>query len=123
MANEQSVGNKNDVVIVGCKLPTGYWAEIMPPPREAPIGSVMRPGPAGQRIKLNGANTVPTDNLIVVNPRVLGYGRTVVPREFWEKWLAANKDREVVKNGFIFAEAKEADFRAHLKEGLPEKTG
>lgn len=123
MANEQNVGNKSDVVIVGCKLPTGYLAELIPPPREAREGSVTRPAPAGVRIKFNGANTVPSDSLIVVNPRVLGYGRTAVPREFWEKWLAANKDREIVKNGFIFAESREADFRAHVKEGLPEKTG
>lgn len=118
MANEQNAGNKNDVVMVGCKLPNGYIMELIPK------HDGWNPPPTGPRVTLNGANTLPSDNgLIKVNPRVLGYGRTMVNRSFWDQWLAANKDREVVVKGFIFAETKADDFRAHAKEKLPEKTG
>lgn len=44
MPNEQNVGNKNDLVLVGNKLPHGIWAEIMPAPRQAPDGQVRSPG-------------------------------------------------------------------------------
>ena len=114
-----AIGNKNDCVIVGCKLATGFWLELIP--KSDP--NDWRPAPAGPRIKLNGANSVPSDSLIQVNARVFQYGRTVVPREFWERWLAANKERDYVKGGFIFAEDKKADFNAHAREALPEKTG
>jgi hypothetical protein len=126
MANEQM--SKNDVVMVGVKLPHGLWAELTPPPREAPDGQVRSPAPAGQRILLKGANSAATTaalggNLIRVNPRVLGYGRTAVPREFWEKWSKQDVAKSFIDKGFIFAEAKEPDFKAHAREKLPEKTG
>ena len=128
MANEQTAGSRNDMVTVGCKLPHGIWAELMPPPREAPDGQVRSPPPAGQKIHLKGANSAATTaalggNLIRVNPRVLNYGRTPVSREFWERWSKQEVAKSLIDKGFVFAEAKEADFRAQAKEKLPEKTG
>ena len=128
MANEQNIGNRNDVVMVGVKLPHGIWAELMPPPREAPDGQVRSPPPNGQRILLKGANSAATTaalggNLIRVNPRVLNYGRTAVPREFWERWSKQETAKAFIDRGFIFAEAKEPDFKAQAREKLPEKTG
>lgn len=129
MANEQqNVGNKNDVVMVGNKLPHGLWAEIMPAPREAPDGQVRSPPPCGPKIELKGANSAATTaalggNLIRVNPRVLNYGRTPVPREFWERWSKQEVAKGFIDKGFIFAEAREPDFKAHAREKLPEKTG
>lgn len=128
MANEQSVGNKNDVVIVGNKLPHGLWAEIHPEPRPAPDGQVRSPPPKGPRIKLNGANSAASTaalggTLIRVNPRVLNYGRTAMPREFWERWSKQETAKQFVDKGLIFAETKEPDFKAHARENLPEKTG
>lgn len=129
MANEQqNLGNRNDTVIVGNKLPHGLWAEIMPTPREAPDGQVRSPPPTGKRIKLEGANSAATTaafggNLIRVNPRVLNYGRTAVPREFWERWSKQEVAQQFIGKGFIFAETKEPDFKAHAREKLPEKTG
>lgn len=129
MANEQqNTGNKNDVVIVGCKLPHGYWAEIIPTPRQAPDGQVRSPGPAGTRIELKGANSAATTaalggSVIRVNPRVHNYGRTPVSREFWERWSKQETAKALIDKGFIFAEARDADFKAHAREKLPEKTG
>jgi len=129
MANEQqNVGSRNDIVIVGNKLPNGLWAEIMPKPREAPDGQVRSPPPAGKKMLLQGANSAATTaalggTLIRVNPRVLNYGRTAVPREFWEQWSKQEVAQSFIGKGFIFAEAKEPDFKAHARENLPEKTG
>jgi hypothetical protein len=127
MANE-NIGNKNDVVIVGVKLPHGIWAELMPAPREAPDGQVRSPAPAGQKILLKGANSAASTaalggTLIRVNPRVLNYGRTAVPREFWERWSKQEVAKGFIDKGFIFAEAREPDFKAQAREKLPEKTG
>jgi hypothetical protein len=124
MANEQ-ISNS---VIVGCKLPHGLVAEIMPPPREAPDGQVRSPAPAGQKIIFKGANSAASTaalggSMIRVNPRVLNYGRTAVPREFWERWSKQDVAKSFIDKGFIFAEVKEADFKAQAKEQLPEKTG
>lgn len=127
MANEpQSAGNKNDVLIVGCKLATGYLAEIVPIPEKEPHN--WNPKPAGQRVLFAGANQAAETAslggaLIRVNPRVLNYGRTVVNRSFWEQWSKQDTAKELLNKGFIFAEAKQEDFRAHAKENLPEKTG
>jgi hypothetical protein len=128
MANEQNLGNKNDSVMVGCKLPHGIWAELMPPPREAPDGQVRGPPPGGTRVQLKGANSAASTaalggTLIRVNPRVLNYGRTPVSREFWERWSKQEVAKGFIEKGFIFAETKEVDFRAQAKEKLPEKTG
>ncbi|MGA7539855.1 MAG: hypothetical protein WBW93_13930 [Steroidobacteraceae bacterium] len=124
----EQIGNKNDVVIVGCKLPHGLWAELTPPPREAPDGQVRTPPPAGQRMLLKGANSAASTAalggaLIRVNPRVLNYGRTIVSREFWERWAKQETAKSFIDKGFIFAEAKEQDFKAQAREQLPEKTG
>lgn len=61
--------------------------------------------------------------MIRVNPRVLNYGRTAVSREFWERWSKQEVAKEFIGKGFIFAETKDPDFKAHARENLPEKTG
>lgn len=126
MANEHV--SKSDIVFVGNKLPHGLWAELMPPPRDAPEGQVRSPPPKGRRILLNGANTAASTaalggTLIRVNPRVHTYGRTAVPREFWEQWSKQEVARQWIDKGLIFAEVREPDFKAHAREKLPEKTG
>lgn len=127
MANEQNTSKpSNDVVWVGCKLPHGLWLEIIDvQPNPAPgLPPNMNPRPAGPRVRLNGANSVQHEGQIVrVTPRIHEYGRTAVPREFWERWLKANKDMAFIKNGQVFAEDNSRDFAAHAKEALPEKTG
>lgn len=128
MANEQFIGNKNDTVIVGCKLATGLWAELMPDPTPAPDGQVRRPAPKGKRVLLNGANSAASTaalggTLIRVNPRVLNFGRTAVDRSFWEQWSKQDVARSLIGKGFVFVVNKEPDFKAQAREKLPEKTG
>lgn len=127
MANEQLSAGGN-VVMVGNKLPHGLLAELNATPREAPDGQVRSPPPAGPRILFKGANSAASTaalggTMIRVNPRVLNYGRTAVPREFWDKWSKQEVAKSFIDKGLIFAEAKEADFKAQARENLPEKTG
>ncbi|MGE9659101.1 hypothetical protein ACQP6C_11505 [Snodgrassella alvi] len=69
-----------DTVVVGCKLPNGLLLQV---------------GEQVQRI--NGCNS---------SKIICGYGLTYnVPAAFWAKWLEENKDRDLVKNGLIFANA------------------
>lgn len=134
MANEQFIGNKNDSVIVGCKLATGLWAELMPEPTSAPDGQVRRPAPMGKRVLLNGANSAASTaalggTLIRVNPRVLNFGKTAVDRSFWEQWSKQDVAKSLIGKGFVFVVNKETeskaqtDFKAQAREKLPEKTG
>jgi hypothetical protein len=128
MAIEQSTGNKSDFIIVGCKLPHGYRAEIVPPVREAPDGQVRSPAPTGPFHIFNGANSAASTaalggNIIRVNPRILNYGRTAIPRDFWERWSKQETAKALIDKGFVFAETRENEFKAHAREKLPEKTG
>lgn len=129
MANEQqNNGKPSDSIIVGCKLPHGLLAELTPTPREAPDGQVRSPAPMGQRIHFKGANSAASTaalggSLIRVNPRVLNYGRTAVSREFFERWSKQETAKELIAKGFVFAEAREVEFKAHSRDKLAEKTG
>jgi len=125
MADMKTAANAEaGALIIGCKLPHGYWMELIPESNEG-----WKPPPAGQRVKLNGANSTPSDSsvlggtLIRTNPRVLGYGRTIVKREFWDKWRVRPEAKALIDKGFVFAEKTNASFRAHAKENLGEMTG
>jgi hypothetical protein len=121
MANEQIAGNKNDAVIVACKLPTGYVMELIPIPDNSPHN--WNPKPAGPRVTLKGANSLPRESLVRVNPRVLEHAKTHVSREFWEQWSKQDTAKALIDKGLIFVVNKESDFKAQAREKLPEKTG
>lgn len=85
-------------VTVGCKLPHGLIIEV---------GNVA--------VTLKGKNS---SNVIG------GYGLTEdVDRDFFEKWLAANKDSAAVKNNLIFAQERATNARAEAKEKAKVKNG
>lgn len=118
-------GNKNDVVIIGCKLPHGYVLELIPTPENTPNSWNLNwnPKPAGERVTLKGANSL-RQSALAPNARILEVAKTVVNRSFWERWVKnQSADCEPYRKGFIFVEETTADFRAHAKEILPEKTG
>lgn len=122
MANDNRNGQQGQqsptvFVTVGCKLPHGLIMELIPK------HDGWNPPPCGPRVTLNGANSVKRDSILRVTPRVLEYGRTQVDKSFWEQWLVQHKNDDMVKKGFVFAEQKVSDFKAHAKEALPEKTG
>jgi len=46
-----------------------------------------------------------------------------VPREFWERWLAANARSPLVQNRIVFAHKDEASVRRMAAEFAEQKTG
>lgn len=78
-------------VVIGCKLPNGLILQV-----------------GDKQHAVNGFN-----HSYVVG----GHGITDdVPQDFWDAWVAENKDRAVLKNGFIFAHAKQKDVKAEATE-------
>ena len=88
-------------VIVACRLPHGLQASIFDEEGNAVTH------------EFKGLNSVS----IVGVPDDVVYGKTEVPQEFWDAWLEQNKGTDMVRNGFVFADAKEANVAAKAKSG------
>lgn len=127
MANEQQSANRptgTATVTIGCKLPHGIFLEHIQK-RDG-----WNPAPAGPRVRLNGANSVQLNTLIKVQPRVHEFGKTIIDKSYWDKWLADHSDDAHVASGRIFVVdpktnegANARNFGAQAREKLPEKTG
>ena len=97
MAKQKNT-QKQKTVIVGCKLPNGLIIEV-----------------GGQSVELNGANA---SNIIG------GHGITYdVDADLFNAWMEAHQDRDMVKNGFVFAHDKAADTKAEAAEKADNATG
>lgn len=103
-AGQPEKANGTTMVTVACKLPNGIICEM---------------GKFGDenytRVALNGANSA----------RVVGgYGLTPVSKEFWDAWVAKNRNLEFVRKGLVFAHndnasaADEAKDRGEVRTGL-----
>ena len=84
-------------VVIGCKLPNGFYMQ------------------AGEKIHvIKGYNS---------SAVVGGHGITEdVPEDLWLAWLTENKDRDLVKNGFVFAHANAKDTKSEAKEKTKTKS-
>lgn len=90
--------SKAENVTVGCKLPTGVILEL-----------------GNKSVQINGANSAHV---------IGGHGITRnVDAEFFNAWMAAHADRDMVKNGFIFAHNKTADTEEQAVEYEENNTG
>jgi hypothetical protein len=52
-----------------------------------------------------------------------GYAITQVPKDFWDKWMAQNKDYEPLKKGFIVAWEKQDTVEGTAREKVDEMSG
>lgn len=120
-----------ETVTVACKLPNGIKLRIFDMvKKDMPVmGGGMREVPEavevqGQSFIING-NTHPQN----AAPRCLivgGFALTSnVPKELWDRWLEQNKESDIVRNGLIFAHAKDQDAsaRAQAKERAALRSG
>lgn len=88
---------KQKTVTVGCKLPNGLIIEV-----------------GGQSVELNGANA---SNIVG------GHGITYdVDADFFNAWLEAHQDRDMVKNGFVFAHEEAKNTKAEAREKADNET-
>ena len=99
--NEQGKGS--NFITVGCKLPHGMHLDIQPE------------GKPRTRHTLKGTNS---------SKVIGGFGLTEIPKDFWEAWLALNKDIDPVSKGFVWAyptmegAEKKAIEKANLRHGM-----
>ena len=86
-----------NTVVIGCKLPNGFFMQV---------------GDKVHTIKgFNSSNVIG------------GHGITEdVPAELWGAWLAENKDRDLVKNGFVCAHGDAKNTTAEAKEKAKTKS-
>ncbi|WP_432784686.1 hypothetical protein AAEX37_01961 [Oligella sp. MSHR50489EDL] len=86
-----------ETVVVGCKLPNGI---------------IMQVGEQSHVIKGFNHSAV-----------IGGHGITEdVPKDLWDAWLKENKDRDLCKNGFIFAHSKVTSTKAEATEKKATKS-
>lgn len=88
-------------VIVGCKLPHGIILE--------------HPMDPSKTIEIKGQNKV-----VIIGA---DYATTEVDGDFFEQWLAVNKEFPAVKSGAIFVAKSSADVAAVAKEFAERETG
>lgn len=85
-------------VTVGCKLPSGLQLRI-----------------DDKLVVLKGSNS----SLVIG-----GYGLTEdVDKDFFDKWLAVNKDADCVINGFVFSQDRTANAKAEAADNASNANG
>ena len=85
-------------VTVGCKLPNGFVLEV-----------------GNQSVVLNGSNS---------SALIGGHGITHgVDAQLWQAWLEQHAERDMVKNGFVFAHEKSRDAKAEAQEKADNANG
>ena len=115
-------------VTVGCKLHCGMMLQLygMEDYQEPVMGggwkTVKRAFPIGDPVKIHGSakaigKDIPWD---IRSGAGLTHG---VDADFFAKWMADNKDSDMVKGGHIFSNAKAESVIAEAKEKKKEKTG
>lgn len=89
------------IVVVGCKLPHGII--------------IQHPMDPTKKVELAGKNKA-----LIVGA---DHASTEVDSDFWEQWLAVNKEFPAVKSGAIFVAKSVADAAAVAREFADRKTG
>lgn len=115
-------------VTIACKLPHGLtmrifdMAEASEPVMGGGSRTVKRAVELPARVTINGwshpQNSAPHATMSG------GYALTNgVDKDFWDKWLAQNKDSDIVVNKLIFAHEKEGSASAQAKEQAEIRSG
>lgn len=123
-----------ETVVVGCKIPNGMVLHLdrMVEFKQPILGGGVEKGEIAQRLpdtfRLNGNSVAlnPDGRVTEIDHRIIGgYGITTgIPRDFWDRWLAANKDADYVRNRLVFAVGDEeravsvAREQAEIRSGL-----
>ena len=89
------------IVVVGCKLPHGII--------------IQHPMDPNKKVELAGKNKA-----LIVGA---DYATTEVDGDFWEQWVAVNKEFPAVKSGAIFVAKTLTDAAAIAAESKDRKTG
>jgi hypothetical protein len=123
-----------DAVTIYLKYPSGLTLRLHQKQvvnETAPGGVVLKSQiavPHGDHVVLNGtaapfgqARKDKDGNFVQV---IGGYAVTSnVPKDFWDRWIAENKDLDLVRNGLIYAHEKPAEGEAWSKDHASTRTG
>lgn len=119
----------SETVTVACKLPHGLFLDLVDPgvfkDVDPKVGVMARPVDPDNRVRINGAARpvgvpLPEDAAQVVGGYALTPG---VPKAFWDKWLAQNKDAPYVKQNLIFAAERAGSVVGEAKEKREIRSG
>lgn len=108
-------------VTVACKIPAGLelrTGKFVTRTVQAHNGTVQERiwVPDGRTVRLLG-NRRPFGVSVPGITGETGFGLTHnIDKDFWDAWLAENKDSDYVKNGFVFAVANKADAASKARE-------
>ena len=126
---------------VGCKLPHGIVLrlQVKTVQKVNVGGSIMdvelwgfdaSPGAESYRLKgfTRHAAMVPDAKIVGAHRAndggtIGGYAITHVPKDFWDKWVAQNKDFEPLQKKFIVAWEKPEMVEGYAKERIDEMSG
>lgn len=123
-----SSAEKASTVTVACKVPNGILLRVFREEKsqEPVLGGgwreVKRSVPVGDPIHISGP-AVPygeAPKTKIEHGFALTFG---VPADVWKVWLEQNADSDMVRNGLIFAQAKDDGAVAKSKEMSGEKSG
>ena len=91
----------SETVFVGCKLPNGIVLEL--------------PKDPSQKVEIGGLNAI----------KIIGapYCQTEVSKEFWDLWLAGNKDFPPLVSGALFFAKNGQSVKSVAEENKDRKTG
>ena len=91
----------SETVIIGCKLPNGIVLEL--------------PKDPSKTVEIGGLNAI----------KIIGapYCQTEISKEFWDLWLAGNKDFPPLVSGALFFAKNGNSIEAVAKENSSRKTG
>jgi hypothetical protein len=116
-------------VTVACKMPHGLILRLfkMEEHREPIIGKVSQAKQYGPVFTIKGwydSARAAFGTEVPIPSQVGGYALTHnIPKEFWDKWYAQNKDSDIVRNKLIFASSKADTIEAMKKENKAVKSG
>lgn len=113
----------NETVTVACKIPNGLrlrlYKEMIK--SEVVVGGGVRevkqffPDPNVKEVVLQGFSH--PQNVQPATAIIGGYALTYnVDKQFFDAWMAQNKDAPYVKQGLVFADVKDANVHAQAKE-------
>lgn len=117
-----------ETVTVACKLPNGLRMRIfsLQTSQEPVMGGGSREfkifRETGEEFTIRGWSIEKGSDVNgeIMHGAFLNHG---VPKAFWDKWYAQNKDSAFVKEGLIFANDKENSVRAEAKEKKDVRSG
>lgn len=128
-AKPEPIKSNGATVVIACKIPQGVILQNYEAVDgfEPVFGGGSRPikshQPVGPSVRINGCSR-PLGSDPEAKRVIGGFALTFgVPKDFWDRWYAANQQLDMVKNGMIFAHESENKTVDQAKDMRTLKSG